>query len=494
MERLIEIALTNATSAVVLAVVALVAERFLRRPEVIRGLWLLVLARLLIPPLFVLGLPVLPAPVPLAKSWAASAAPAFTAAAVEPARTTVTSAHVAAAVWLAGALAVGALAAVRTMRLGGLLAAAAPAPPAFQERLASLAARMGIVRVPRAVVVDAAVSPMLWAAFGARKLVLPADLVGRLSDDEKDALSVHELAHLLRRDHWVRYLELAAVALYWWHPVAWWARRRSRRAEESCCDFLVARTLPGHRRAYADCLLKTLRFLAARRATTCPVASGLGEAKDLEGRLTMILKHNLPQRLPSALRTALAVAALVVLTVFPTLAQRAAGETSTAAPVTLRVEDAAVGQVLQRIAGASGLNFIIQPGVDLQRKVTAQFEKVPWDQALPEVLRQVGFGFSHEGNVLWVYGDEGLMGSAGQFVGQPINMSLENADLRETMANFATISQLTIVLDEGIQGGVTIELENVPWDQAFDAILRMNGLASTVEGDVVRVHVPRKDS
>jgi beta-lactamase regulating signal transducer with metallopeptidase domain len=65
-------------------------------------------------------------------------------------------------------------------------------------------------------------------------LLLPRDLLDELTPDERDALLAHELAHVRRRDHWVRLLELAATALFWWYPVAWWARAALRRAEERC--------------------------------------------------------------------------------------------------------------------------------------------------------------------------------------------------------------------------------------------------------------------
>ena len=53
---------------------------------------------------------------------------------------------------------------------------------------------------------------------------------------EQDAVLAHELAHLKRRDHWVRRLEAIVLGLYWWYPGAWWARRQLERAEEECCD------------------------------------------------------------------------------------------------------------------------------------------------------------------------------------------------------------------------------------------------------------------
>src|SRR5258708_3127674 len=64
------------------------------------------------------------------------------------------------------------------------------------------------------------------------RLLLPAELWRGLNETQRDTLLLHELAHLRRRDHLVRWLELLVVGLYWWHPAAWWAIASLRQAEE----------------------------------------------------------------------------------------------------------------------------------------------------------------------------------------------------------------------------------------------------------------------
>src|SRR5205823_4185796 len=107
----------------------------------------------------------------------------------------------------------------------------------------------------------------------------------------------HELAHLRRGDHWVRWLELLATAAYWWHPVVWWARRGLRTAEEQCCDAWVVWALPAARRAYADVLVDAVDFLSEARPALPPLASGVGEVRQLRRRLVMIMRGGVPRRL-----------------------------------------------------------------------------------------------------------------------------------------------------------------------------------------------------
>ena len=125
-----------------------------------------------------------------------------------------------------------------------------------------------------------------------------------------------------RRDHWVRFVEIAATALFWWYPVAWWARAALRRAEERCCDEWVLRVLPPAGNAYASGLLKSLAFVSGE-ADPLPVgASGAGPVHDLEARLKEILMARPLPRLAAPVRLGLAAAALVGLVVFPTQARR----------------------------------------------------------------------------------------------------------------------------------------------------------------------------
>ena len=76
---------------------------------------------------------------------------------------------------------------------------------------------------------------------------------------------------------------------------------------------------------------------------------------------------------------------------------------------------------------------------------------------------------------------------ATEFTGDPVSLDFQNADLRAVLRTFAEISSLNIVIDPTVQGSVDVSLRDVPWDQAFDIILRANSLGYTVDGTVVRI-------
>jgi type IV pilus assembly protein PilQ len=78
-------------------------------------------------------------------------------------------------------------------------------------------------------------------------------------------------------------------------------------------------------------------------------------------------------------------------------------------------------------------------------------------------------------------------GSERQFVGERYSFSLRDADLVETLRSFATMSGLNMVIQPGVSGTVTMELNDVPWDQAFEQVLKINGLSYEVEGNIMRI-------
>ncbi len=73
------------------------------------------------------------------------------------------------------------------------------------------------------------------------------------------------------------------------------------------------------------------------------------------------------------------------------------------------------------------------------------------------------------------------------YTGDPISMTLRDADVVETLRSFANISDLSIVVQPEVKGSVTVELENVPWDQALEQILKINGLGYEIEGTIMRI-------
>jgi beta-lactamase regulating signal transducer with metallopeptidase domain len=451
MENLLHLGLSNAVGTVVLALVAAAAAFVIRRrPALIHGLWLLVLLKLFTPPMVRLPSP-WPAPEapadPVAAAQNAGASPErvllllrpaeeIAAADVEaappeapvpaanllvpppvieegpaesatapapPAAPGTDWAVVAAAVWLAGSLGWFVLAGVRVVRFRRLLSFATPAPPGLRERAARLARKLGLARCPAVLLVPGRLSPMLWAAGGGPRLLVPSGLLGAVGDDQLDTLLLHELAHLRRRDHWVRGVEFFAMGVYWWNPVVWWARRELREAEEQCCDAWVVSVLSGSRRTYAEALVETLDFLSQAPAAAPLLASGIGHVSDLKRRLTMILTGTTPRAL--TWRGALAVLGLAsLLPLLPTWVRAEPPEPEKKV-IELRLDALRVEEAARAALAAEGgvdevrrleaeLKKKLDEVRDLERRIRAALEKAGGDN-VPRalILRDTAGGF-----------------------------------------------------------------------------------------------------
>lgn len=79
------------------------------------------------------------------------------------------------------------------------------------------------------------------------------------------------------------------------------------------------------------------------------------------------------------------------------------------------------------------------------------------------------------------------LGSEKQYYGEPITMSLKDADITEVLRSIARIADLNIVIQPGVNGPVTVELYSVPWDQALEQILKVNNLGQQLEGNILRI-------
>src|SRR5262245_16475597 len=348
MRTLLEYGLTNAAAATALALVAVAVGLVVKSPAVRNALWVLVFIRLVLPPVWTIPLPVpaidfdpAPAPtvaaapepmpilppVPASESfvddeWPVAASredngpagdvaaipqlipPAPGTAVLSPAPTTggipIWAFAVLAGVWISGSLFVFGRSARRIVRFRRALRDALPAPAAIQEQAAALARAIGLRSCPPVLVVPGRVCPALWmpSLFSRQaKLILPAGLLPLLDTGQRAAVLAHELAHLRRGDPWVRWLELVVCGLYWWHPLLGWFRRKLRETEEECCDMWVVSALRG-RRSYATALVETAAYLNGSVPVMSPaLASGAGPVKNLQRRVTMIMRATWPARL-----------------------------------------------------------------------------------------------------------------------------------------------------------------------------------------------------
>jgi len=331
-DLLLQTGLSNAVFSAVLVLVALVAQSTLRRPHLAWLLWLIVILKLITPPL--VTLPVLPA---FGLSGLASGAAGDHGQGQLPGvagSLLLSGADRASeswpgvlwswtllhgktgilAIWIAGSITALAFSLGRVRRFNRLLdLESEQVPPELQGVADSLAGRFGIRSVPRIQTTSAGLTPLVWWTGGKVRIVIPAALLERLNTRETAWIVAHELAHVRRRDHLVRWVEWFACVCFWWNPLVWWAGRQLRANEEICCDAFVLATLNPKPKAYAKSLLAAIDHLATPAFRPPTVASAINSGGSLERRFNMILSGTSRQGTSRALHFVVLLAAVVVL-------------------------------------------------------------------------------------------------------------------------------------------------------------------------------------
>jgi len=74
-----------------------------------------------------------------------------------------------------------------------------------------------------------------------------------------------------------------------------------------------------------------------------------------------------------------------------------------------------------------------------------------------------------------------------KYTGEKLSIKFKDADLKDVVLYLGEFANLNVVFDPEVQGMVTCNLKDIPWDQALDIFLRNNKMGKTIEGNVLRV-------
>jgi type IV pilus secretin pilQ len=78
-------------------------------------------------------------------------------------------------------------------------------------------------------------------------------------------------------------------------------------------------------------------------------------------------------------------------------------------------------------------------------------------------------------------------GSGKHYKGEPLSLNFQDIEVRAVLQIIAEFTRNNIVVSDGVTGNITLRLDNVPWDQALDIILKTKGLDKRQSGDVIYV-------
>lgn len=201
--------------------------------------------------------------------------------------------------WLAAALLLAAWRLRRVLALRRELSSLPPAPAESEELVRQASRSLGLAP-PR--VREGRGGPYL-AGLLSPTLVLPAGAGGA----PLRAMVIHELAHLRRRDPWLRLLQAVAETLFFFWPPVRLAGRALALAREQACDQAVVESAVLAEADYARLLVETRRRAQAAPRTALAMASRVSH---LERRIDMLIEKQplRPARLVLALFAVLGLA------------------------------------------------------------------------------------------------------------------------------------------------------------------------------------------
>jgi beta-lactamase regulating signal transducer with metallopeptidase domain len=137
----------------------------------------------------------------------------------------------------------------RSLRRRGIL----DAPPEWMETLNQMCIQLGISK--KVLLMESKrVSMPLMVGYFKPVILFPVSLISQLPPCQIEAVLLHELAHILRKDYLVNQLQQVAEMIFFFNPGLLWVSSLMRDEREHCCDELAIRQT-GNRKEYVHALI-----------------------------------------------------------------------------------------------------------------------------------------------------------------------------------------------------------------------------------------------
>ncbi|MCP4711554.1 MAG: hypothetical protein GY869_23290 [Planctomycetes bacterium] len=130
--------------------------------------------------------------------------------------------------------------------------------------------------------------PFVWGLVRG-SIYLPVHFVTDRSKAHRGEVIMHEIMHVVRFDALVNFLQIMAQGLYFFHPLVWLANKRIRREREKCCDEMVLAYKKSSPQQYGSALLDSFINASSSSKSASSLAIA-GPAKNIEGRIIAIMK------------------------------------------------------------------------------------------------------------------------------------------------------------------------------------------------------------
>lgn len=264
-------------------------------------LWLVVLAKCLVPPFLTVPLAVLPEP------RVTTVFPSTETITIKPIETTVSEAPTLPAPvvvkhtpkltlhqwltigWIAGNAIFVTMAVAKALRTElWLRRQRKPLPAGLQSEIKELFSSLGVRIWPKFWLVEGVGQPFVWGLLRGG-IYLPTNFIKANNAEYRRGVIGHELSHILRFDAAVNLLQIVSLAVFWFHPFVWWANKKIRFEREKCCDEMAIARLGAKAKDYSNAIVSIL-ISESESIRPVPSLAVTGPVKNIEERIKTMLK------------------------------------------------------------------------------------------------------------------------------------------------------------------------------------------------------------
>jgi ankyrin repeat protein/beta-lactamase regulating signal transducer with metallopeptidase domain len=161
-------------------------------------------------------------------------------------------------------------------------------PLELGNKVADLFVGHCVKNLPKVWLVEGFRQPFVWGLWRG-SIYLPVDFFTINKPENQQSVLGHEISHILRFDATVNIMQVIAQAIYWFHPFVWWANNKIRNEREKCCDEMAVACLSTSPKDYSTAVLETLTA-QSEQSRPVPSLAVAGPVKNIEERIETMLK------------------------------------------------------------------------------------------------------------------------------------------------------------------------------------------------------------
>ena len=197
-------------------------------------------------------------------------------------------------IWLVGVLVLSVLLIQRMFLVKSLIAQSEPAKNRLLETLEESSKQLGIRRNIQMKLSYNASSPAVCGLFKP-VILIPTNLLGKISHEKFKAILIHELSHIRRKDLLINCAQTILQIVYFYNPLVWLANAIVRRIREQAVDEMVLVALGAEAKSYSNTLIDVAEMAFSQPTLSLRLVGVVESKKALSERIKHILSRPFPK-------------------------------------------------------------------------------------------------------------------------------------------------------------------------------------------------------